>query len=82
MPAAKAGGKRTSRESFAAEESMRTDIYQSPLSERYADAVYFFTGYEVSYLEKTVDCPGLNREGIRTEPKRKAGNYPGADRRA
>ena len=36
MPAAKAGGKRTSRESFAAEESMRTDIYQSPLSERYA----------------------------------------------
>ena len=38
---------------------MSTDRYTSPLSERYAskeDAVYFFTGQKVPYLEKIMDC--------------------------
>ena len=27
------------------------------------DAVYFFSGYEIPYLEKAVDRPGRDREG-------------------
>ena len=44
---------------------MSNDRYRSPLSERYAqqgDAVHFFTGYEVPYLEKIMDCIGRDRE--------------------
>ena len=44
---------------------MSTDRYTSPLSERKStfrtlckqgDAVYFFTGQKVPYLEKIMDC--------------------------
>ena len=37
---------------------MSTDRYVSPLSERYASkeiAVYFFPGYEIPHMEKTLD---------------------------
>ena len=40
---------------------MSNDRYVSPLSERYAstrDAVHFFTGQKVPYLEKTLDRTG------------------------
>ena len=38
------------------------------------NAVYFFSGYEIPYLEKTVDRSGRDRERTGTE------YYPGTDR--
>ena len=39
---------------------MSTDRYTSPLSERYASKAmqYFFPGYEVFHMEKTLDRTG------------------------
>ena len=44
---------------------MSTDRYQSPLSERYASKEMqysFFTGYEIPYLEKIMDCTCRDRK--------------------
>ena len=37
---------------------MIKDTYESPLSARYAskEMKYFFSRYEIPYLEKTLDC--------------------------
>ncbi len=44
---------------------MSTDRYVSPLSERYASKemqFIFLAGYEISDLEKIMDCISRNRE--------------------
>ena len=62
---------------------MSTDRYNSPLSERYASKemqYIFFTGYEIPYLEKTLDRACRDRNGIRSFREWKTGHHTGADR--
>ena len=44
---------------------MSNDRYCKPIIRaicKQGDAVHFFTGYEVPYLEKTLDCTGRDGE--------------------